>query len=129
MIDRSTDYCDIEMSARLRNILQRGGIKRLEELKGYPKESFITLRNMGEATLSELYALCAQQEIPLKSIEDLNDKENGIVFDLPTGKSAFRIGIKCKEDIKNYDLEKLENLCSYDKRLFSKLKKLKAIYG
>ena len=37
---------------------------------------------------------------------------------------AFRMGIKCKDDLRRYSLEELENMCPKDKRLFVRLKKL-----
>ena len=40
---------------------------------------------------------------------------------------AFRMGIKCKDDLRRYSLEELENICPKDKRLFVRLKKLKTI--
>lgn len=43
------------MSSRLRNILRRNGFESLEGLREYPKEHFIKFRNMGQATLQELY--------------------------------------------------------------------------
>lgn len=42
---------------------------------------------------------------------------------------AFGMGIKSKDDLKRYSLEKLEKMCPKDKRLFVRFKKLKAIYG
>ena len=42
---------------------------------------------------------------------------------------AFRMGIKSKDDLRRYSLEELEEMCPKDKRLFVRLKKLKAIYG
>ena len=42
---------------------------------------------------------------------------------------AFRMGIKSKDDLRRYSLEELEKMCPKDKRLFVRLKKLKAIYG
>ena len=40
---------------------------------------------------------------------------------------AFRMGIKCKDDLRRYSLEELENMYPKDKRLFVRLKKLKTI--
>ena len=42
---------------------------------------------------------------------------------------AFRMGIKCKDDLRRYSLEELEKMCPKDKRLFARLKKLKTVYG
>ncbi len=36
---------------------------------------------MGQATLQELYQICEEQGIKLRSVEDLNDKEHGVRFD------------------------------------------------
>ena len=58
----------------------------------------------------------------LRSVEDLNDKEHGVLC-----MDAFRMGIKCKDDLRRYSLEELENMCPKDKRLFVRLKKLKTI--
>ena len=55
MYAEKTDYDDIEMSSRLRNILRRNGFESLEGLREYPKEHFIKFSNMGQATLQELY--------------------------------------------------------------------------
>ena len=52
---KKTEYDDIEMSSRLRNVLRRNGFESLEGLSEYPKEYFIKFRNMGQATLQELY--------------------------------------------------------------------------
>ena len=49
MYAEKTDYDDIEMSSRLRNILRRNGFESLEGLREYPKEHFIKFRNMGQA--------------------------------------------------------------------------------
>ena len=48
MYAEKTDYDDIEMSSRLRNILRRNGFESLEGLREYPKEHFIKFRNMGQ---------------------------------------------------------------------------------
>ena len=39
------------------------------------------------------------------------------------------MGIKCKDDLRRYSLEELEQMCPKDKRIFVRFKKLKAIYG
>ena len=39
MYAEKTDYDDIEMSSRLRNILRRNGFKSLEGLREYPKDN------------------------------------------------------------------------------------------
>ena len=48
---------EFEMLSRLRNILRRNGFESLEGLREYPKEHFIKFRNMGQATLKELYQI------------------------------------------------------------------------
>lgn len=117
------------MSSRLRNILRRNGFESLEGLGEYPKEHFIKFRNMGPTTLQELYTICENQGIKLRSIEDLNDMEHGVRFDDFLCMDAFRMGIKSKDDLRRYSLEELENMCPKDKRLFVRLKKLKTIQG
>lgn len=129
MYVEKTDYDDIEMSSRLRNVLRRNGFESLEGLREYPKEHFIKFRNMGQTTLQELYKICDEQGIKLRSIEDLNDREQGVRFDDFLCMDAFRMGIKRKDDLRKYSFEELENMCPKDKRLFVRLKKLKAIYG
>ncbi|EOS75595.1 DNA-directed RNA polymerase subunit alpha C-terminal domain-containing protein [Lachnospiraceae bacterium 48-42] len=129
MYAEKTDYDDIEMSSRLRNILRRNGFESLEGLGEYPKEHFIKFRNMGPTTLQELYTICENQGIKLRSIEDLNDMEHGVRFDDFLCMDAFRMGIKSKDDLRRYSLEELENMCPKDKRLFVRLKKLKTIQG
>jgi len=39
MYAEKTDYDDIEMSSRLRNVLRRNGFESLEELREYPYEN------------------------------------------------------------------------------------------
>lgn len=129
MYAEKTDYDDIEMSSRLRNILRRNGFESLEGLGEYPKEHFIKFRNMGPTTLQELYTICENQRIKLRSIEDLHDMEHGVRFDDFLCMDAFRMGIKSKDDLRRYSLEELENMCPKDKRLFVRLKKLKTIQG
>ena len=129
MYAEKTDYDDIEMSSRLRNILRRNGFESLEGLREYPKEHFIKFRNMGQATLQELYQICEEQGVKLRSVEDLNDREHGIRFDDFLCMDAFRMGIKSKDDLRRYSLEELEKMCPKDKRLFVRLKKLKTVYG
>ena len=125
MYDKKTDYDDIEMSSRLRNILRRNGFESLEGLREYPKEHFIKFRNMGSKTLQELYKICDEQGIKLRSVEDLNDREHGVRFDDFLCMDAFRMEIKSKDDLRKYSLEELEKMCPKDKRLFVRLKKLK----
>ena len=55
--------------------------------------------------MQELYQICEEQGIKLRSVEDLNDKEHGVLC-----MDAFRMGIKCKDDLRRYSLEKLEKL-------------------
>ena len=57
MYAEKTEYDDIEMSSRLRNILRRNGFESLDGLREYPKEHFIKFSNMGQATLQELYQI------------------------------------------------------------------------
>lgn len=128
MYVEKTDYDDIEMSSRLRNVLRRNGFESLEELREYPKEHFIKFRNMGPATLQELYKICKERGIKLRSVDDLNDREHGVRFDFLC-MDAFRMGIKSKDDLIRYSLEDLEKMCPKDKRLFVRLKKLKTIQG
>lgn len=97
MYAEKTDYDDIEMSSRLRNILRRNGFESLEGLREYPKEHFIKFRNMGQATLQELYQICEEQGIKLRSVEDLNDREHGVIFDDFLCLDAFGMGIKSKD--------------------------------
>ena len=61
MYAEKTDYDDIEMSSWLRNVLRRNGFESLEGLREYPKEYFIKFRNMGQASLQELYQICEEQ--------------------------------------------------------------------
>ena len=95
-------------------------------MREYPKEHFIKFRNMGQATLQELYQICGEQGIKLRSVGDLNEKEHGVRFDDFLRMDAFRIGIKNKDDLRKYSLEELEQMCPKDKRLFVRLKKLKS---
>ena len=129
MYVEKTDYDDIEMSSRLRNVLRKNGFESLEGLREYSKEHFIKFRNMGSATLQELYKICKERGIKLRSVEDLNDREHGVRFDDFLCMDAFRMGIKSKDDLVRYSLEDLEKTCPKDKRLFVRLKKLKKIQG
>ena len=103
------------------------GCESLEGLREYPKEYFIKFRNMGQATLQELYQICEEKGVKLRSVEDLNDREHGVRFDDFLCMDAFRMGIKSKDDLIRYSLEDLEKMCPKDKRLFVRLKKLKTI--
>jgi len=76
MYAEKTEYDDIEMSSRLRNILRRNGFESLEGLREYPKEHFIKFRNMGQATLQELYQM-------LQSDKELFMKKKVPVFYSP----------------------------------------------
>ncbi len=76
MYAEKTDYDDIEMSSRLRNVLRRNGFESLEGLREYPKEHFIKFRNMGQATLQELYQM-------LQSDKELFMKKKVPVFYSP----------------------------------------------
>lgn len=80
---------------------------------------------MGQATLQELYQICEEQGIKLRSVEDLNDREHGVRFDDFLRIDAFRMGIKSKNDLRRYSLEEIEQICPKDKRLFIRLKSLK----
>ena len=124
-----TDYDDIVMSTRLRNVLRRNGFKSLIELTDIPKEYFIRFRNMGEKTLQGLLQICDEQKINLYSVESLNDRENKVLFDVFLCREAFKMGIKSKDDLKKFSLAELEEKCPKDKVLYVKLKKLKSIYG
>ena len=101
----------------------------MEGLREYPKEYFIKFRNMGPRTLQELYTICEDQGIKLRSIEELNDREHGVRFDDFLCMDAFRMVIKNKGDLRKYSLEELEKMCPKDKRLFVRLKKLKNYKG
>ena len=129
MYAEKIEYDDIEMSSRLRNVLRRNRFESLEGLREYPKEYFIKFRNIGQATLQELYQICEEQGIKLRSVEELNDREHGVRFDDFLCMDAFRMGIKSKDDLRRYSLEELEKMCPKDKRLFVRLKKLKTVYG
>ena len=83
---------------------------------------------MGQATLQKLYQICEEQGIKLRSVEDLDDRENGVRID-DLCMDAFEMGIKCKDDLKKFSFEELEQMCPKDKRLFGRLKKLKTIHG
>lgn len=129
MYAEKTEYDDIEMSSRLRNILRRNEFESLEGLREYSKEHFIKFRNMGQATLQELYQIYEEQGIELRSVEDLNDREHGVRFEDFLCIDALRMGIKSKDDLRRYSFDELEEMCPKDKRLFVRFKKLKSIYG
>lgn len=76
MYAEKTEYDDVEMSSRLRNILRRNGFESLEGLREYPKEHFIKFRNIGQATLQELYQM-------LQSDKELFMKKKVPVFYSP----------------------------------------------
>ena len=76
MYAEKTEYDDIEMSSRLRNVLRRNGFESLEGVREYPKEYFIKFRNMGQATLQELYQM-------LQSDKELFMKKKVPVFYSP----------------------------------------------
>ena len=76
MYAEKIEYDDIEMSSRLRNILRRNDFESLEGLREYPKEHFIKFRNMGQATLQELYQM-------LQSDKELFMKKKVPVFYSP----------------------------------------------
>ena len=82
---------------------------------------------MGQATLQELYQICEEQGIELRSVEDLNDREHGVRFEDFLCIDAFRMGIKSKDDLRRYSLEELEEMCPKGIRLFVRLRKLKTI--
>ena len=84
---------------------------------------------MGPTTLQELYTICENQGIKLRSIEDLNDMEHGVRFDDILCMDVFRMGIKSNDGLRRYSLDELENMCPKDKRLYVRLKKLKTIQG
>ena len=115
------------MSSRLWNVLRRNGFESLEGLREYPKEHFIKFRNMGLATLQELYKICKERGIKPRSVDDLNDREPGVRFDDFLCMDAFRMWIKSKDDLRSYSLEELEEMCPKGIRLFVRLKKLKTI--
>ena len=66
--------------------------------------------SMGQATLQELYQICEEQGIKLRSVEDLNDREHGVIFDDFLCLDAFGMGIKCKDYLRRYSLKELEKL-------------------
>ena len=70
MYAEKTDYDDIEMSSRLRNVLRRNGFESLEGVREYPKEYFIKFRNMGQATLQELYQICEEYEETYENVPE-----------------------------------------------------------
>ena len=84
---------------------------------------------MGPRTLQELYTICEDQGIKLRSIEELNDREHGVRFDDFLCMDALLMVIKNKGDLRKYSLEELEKMCPKDKRLFVRLKKLKNYKG
>ena len=94
-----TDYDEIEMSRRLRNILRRNGFESLEGLREYPKEHFIKFRNMWPTILQELYKICDEQGIKLRSVEDLNDREHRVRFD---DFLCMRLEWKNEDDLRRY---------------------------
>ena len=53
--------------------------------------------------------------------------EHGVRFEDFLCMDAFRMGIKSKDDLRRYSLEKLEDMCPKGIRLFVRLKKLKTI--
>ena len=47
MYAEKTDYDDIEMSSRLRNVLRRNGFESLEGLREYPKDIYTRMYEAG----------------------------------------------------------------------------------
>ena len=92
MYARKIEYDDIEMSSKVTEYSRKKWFESLEGLREYPKEYFIKFRNMGQATLQELYQICEEQGIKLRSVEDLNDREHGVRFDDFLCMDAFRMG-------------------------------------
>jgi len=52
MYAEKTDYDDIEMSSRLRNILRRNGFESLEGLREYPKGAFYKVSQYGAGNIA-----------------------------------------------------------------------------
>ena len=127
--DDPIPYFDANLSYELTGYKPINKYRGLDFNPSWFTEARDTFVRTGQATLQELYQICEEQGIKLRSVEDLNDREHGVRFDDFLCMDAFRMGIKSKDDLRRYSLEELEKMCPKDKRLFARLKKLKTVYG
>lgn len=119
--------CKLDMSARLRNILCRNQVFVLSEIKVIPVEEWSTIRNMGNGMKNELLKLCEENGVQPYYISMLRDRLFGIDFANYQLRDLHRFGVKCPEDLKNMDADKMELLTKINKGIDKKITKVLAI--
>ena len=108
MYAEKTNYDDIEMSSRLRNILRRNGFESLEVLREYPKEHFIKFRNMGQQVydvLQEEYERQKQEGFCVENVDGMTNFVFTNRFGMPHNPAAVNRAIKRIVDTHNSEEE------------------------
>lgn len=114
------DIClrDIQMSARLRNILARNGIFFISQLKNYSKESYMKMRNIGEVAFQELQGVCERYRVELSTVKLLEEDLLPIKFSSSQVLILFESGIHLAKDFEGLTMEEVQKKYGYDKRLY-----------
>ena len=108
MYAEKTDYDDIEMSSRLRNVLRRNGFESLEGVREYPKEYFIKFRNMGQQVydvLQEEYERQKQEGFCVENVDGMTNFVFTNRFGMPHNPAAVNRAIKRIVDTHNSEEE------------------------
>ena len=114
----------LDISARLRNILYMAGMRYLAQAETYSYEDYTTMRNMGRVTLNELLEVCAANQIKIWSNKDLPVELKKIGLHPTIYAKWCAKGITSLSDLQDRSFEELVAWCEGDEGIARKINKL-----
>lgn len=118
---------DLPITTRLKNILLRNDVYVLSDILKYCREEIIRFRNLGDATMKELEALCEKEKIHFISLKEIEDRMLGVKFTERQLFKMFRLHIFYPEDFLKVTDADIEFLIQLDKGMLKKIKKMQKL--
>lgn len=118
---------ELPITTRLKNILLRNDVYVLSDISKYCREEIVRFRNLGDATMKELEALCEKEKIHFISLKEIEDRMLGMKFTERQLFKMFRLHIFYPEDFLKVTDADIEFLIQLDRGMLKKIKKMQKL--
>lgn len=118
---------ELPITTRLKNILLRNDVYVLSDISKYCREEIVRFRNLGDATMKELEALCEKEKIHFISLKEIEDRMLGMKFTERQLFKMFHLHIFYPEDFLKVTDADIEFLIQLDRGMLKKIKKMQKL--